>query len=83
MAFLDHIVALGVNARGDEVPVAVSEFISNRSAADGDGAWVLPVLSRPSADASWQHHQAPAFVAEMARRGVTFDPSKLASLARP
>jgi len=72
-ASIHAVVAVGLNARGDEVLVAVSEFDDGR---------VVPVLSRPSADASWQHHRAPAFVAEMARRGVTFEPSKLASLAR-
>ena len=71
---INVVVALGQNARGEEVPVAVAEF-------DGQGR-VVPVLTRASADAPWQHHRAPTFVAEMARRGVTFEPSRLASLAR-
>lgn len=80
-ASIHAVVALGVNARGEEVPVALAEFL-HPSAEGGGQGWVVPVLSRATADAAWHHHRAPAFVAEMARRGVPFDPAKLAALAR-
>jgi hypothetical protein len=43
---------------------------------------VSPILSRDSADAKWQHHGDPVFMAQLTQRGVTFDASKLAALAR-
>jgi Flp pilus assembly CpaF family ATPase len=72
-AAIDVIVVLGLGPRGDEVPTMLAEF-------DEQGG-VSPVLSRSSPTAAWQRHRDPAFVAELAQRGVTFDASKLAGLA--
>jgi hypothetical protein len=66
-------VVVGRTARGEQVPTLLGEF-------DEQGR-VSPILSRSSADARWQHHREPRFVAELARRGVTFDAAKLAGLA--
>jgi hypothetical protein len=68
---IDVVVTLGLNARGEEVPTALGEF-------DEHGRF-SPSLSRSSADARWQSHKPPRFVAEMARRGVPFDAAKLAN----
>ena len=64
---------VGADARGGEAPVMLAEF--------DDQGHVSPILSREAAEAKWQHHRDPAFVAELARRGVTFDSSQLAKLA--
>lgn len=72
-ASIDLIVVVGRTARGEQVPTLLGEF-------DEQGR-VSPILSRSSADARWQHHREPRFVAELARRGVTFDAAKLAGLA--
>jgi hypothetical protein len=72
-ASIDVIVVVGRTARGEQVPTLLGEF-------DEQGR-VSPILSRSSADARWQHHREPRFVAELARRGVTFDAAKLAGLA--
>ncbi|PRQ03602.1 hypothetical protein ENSA5_14050 [Enhygromyxa salina] len=74
-AAIDVVVVLGRTARGDESPIMLAEF-------DAQGG-VSPILSRSSADDSWQHHREPAFLAELAQRGVTFEASKLAGLAGP
>jgi hypothetical protein len=71
---IDAIVVLGRGRRGEESPVSLAEF-------DERGR-VVPSLSRAGADAPWTHQTSPSFVAEMARRGVTFDPGKLAALAQ-
>jgi hypothetical protein len=72
-ASIDVVVVVGRTARGEQVPTLLGEF-------DEQGR-VSPILSRTSADARWQHHREPRFVAELARRGVTFDAAKLAALA--
>jgi hypothetical protein len=72
-ASIDLVVVVGQTARGEQVLTLLAEF-------DEQGR-VSPVLSRSSADARWQHHREPRFVAELARRGVTFDAAKLAGLA--
>lgn len=70
---IDVVVRISLNARNDEVPTLLGEF-------DEHGR-LVPSLSRSSPDARWQHHGDPRFVAELARRGVTFDAAKLAGLA--
>lgn len=72
-AGVDVVVTLGLDPRGGETPLMLAEF-------DEQGG-VSPILSRDSAAAKWQHHRDPSFVAELGRRGVTFDPSSLAKLA--
>ncbi len=72
-ASIDVVVAVGLTARGEQVLTLLGEF-------DEQGR-VSPILSRSSADARWQHHREPRFVAELARRGVTFDAAKLTGLA--
>lgn len=72
-ASIDLVVVVGQTARGEQVLTLLGEF-------DEQGR-VSPILSRSSADARWQHHREPRFVAELARRGVTFDAAKLAGLA--
>jgi Flp pilus assembly CpaF family ATPase len=72
-ASMDVVVVLGRTARGEQVLTSLGEF-------DEQGR-VSPILSRSSPDARWQHHREPRFVAELARRGVTFDAAKLAGLA--
>jgi hypothetical protein len=71
-ASIDVVVVVGRTSRGEQVPTLLGEF-------DEQGR-VSPILSRSSADARWQHHREPRFVAELARRGVTFDAAKLAAL---
>jgi pilus assembly protein CpaF len=78
-AAISVVVVLGRSSRGAESPVMLAEF-------DAQGG-VSPILSRASPDsagpgAGWQHHRDPAFMAELTQRGVTFDASKLAALAR-
>jgi hypothetical protein len=72
-ASIDLVVVVGRSARGEQVLTLLGEF-------DEQGR-AVPVLSRSSADARWQHHREPRFVAELARRGVTFDAAKLAALS--
>lgn len=73
-AKIDVVVVIGRSSRGAESPVTLAEF-------DAQGG-VSTILSRDSADVGWQHHRDPAFMAELTRRGVTFDVSKLAALAQ-
>jgi len=73
-ATISVVVGLGLSPRGEEAPVTLAEL-------DGHGG-IVPILSRASADQPWQHHRDPSFVAEMAGRGVTFDPASLTALAR-
>jgi hypothetical protein len=70
---IDLVVVVGRNARGEQALTMLGELDEQGRAA--------PVLSRSSADARWEHHRAPRFVAELARRGVTFDSAKLAGLS--
>ncbi|MCA9683513.1 MAG: hypothetical protein KC457_15035, partial [Myxococcales bacterium] len=71
----DLLIMVAARADGGDVVVNVAEF--------DDRGQVRSLLSRAAPDAPWRYHADPAFVTEMARRGGTFDPARLAALAQP
>jgi|GEM_PF-5060420 len=70
----DLVLTLSPRPGGGEAVISVAEF-------DNHGTPRL-LLSRPNTESVWRHHADPACVAEMGRRGVTFDPARLTALAK-
>jgi hypothetical protein len=66
------VVAADPAAKAGESLISVGEF-------DGSGV-ARAILSRTVAGRGWQRSGKLAFMAEMGRRGVTFDPSRLTTL---
>ena len=66
------VVTADPTSKAGESLVLVGEF-------DGSGV-ARPILSRTAAGRGWQRSGKLAFMAEMARRGVTFDAARLTAL---
>lgn len=66
------VVTADPAAKAGESLIAVGEF-------DGSGV-ARPILSRTASGRGWQRAGKPAFMAEMARRGVPFDAARLTAL---
>ncbi|EDM78076.1 type II/IV secretion system protein [Plesiocystis pacifica SIR-1] len=70
----DLALTLAPRSDGGEAVVTVSEF-------DRRGQ-TRQLLSRSSPEGVWHHHGDPSCVAALARRGVPFDPARLAALGQ-